>query len=809
MSPAVAGACLVSLVGLMSGAATRGDSARERCDRGNDLGLYRESLSPCAEAVAAARSRPAGRADLAAALTGHGLALEMTGARAAAEAAYLEALHIHRELAAGDQQALVLSNLAALAIGGGDYGRALAWLAEEEAVARSAGDALWVKEELRIVGINRAVAFEQLGAYREALTELRSLPGPENADAEIAAAHDVNLAVLYRNLGDPRRALRLLDSAAARYESLGDRAALANVHLNRGLVLALNLEEPEAARRELGRALELARAAGDSGEELRTLQAQGELEIQAGALEAAARSFSAALAVARGSAAAAGEWAALTGLGRVESKRGKPTEALALLREAARVLERASSQVANAELAAALLNDQRLLYATAIDVLGERALAGEPGAALEALVWSERWKARELLAALGDGVRLDPLGESELADFGARVGPAIAYFAGEKTLWRWSVGSHGVALAAAGASADILARAARARERLARGLPPPAEDLAELGRHLLPSGTGSESALLRIAPDGLLHYLPFQLLNDPDSAARRLIDARPSIVVPSLSVLSRIRDRSPDTLWRLAAVAAPAVASATTKRSPGALLVARHGLPPLPGAAREADSAADRLGGRSRVFVGNDATETRFRQLSAEGAGVLHIAAHTIVDESLGAGVAIFLAEDDANDGLLAPPELARLTVNVDLVVLSGCRTALPAATTSAGRSLSSLSGALLAGGARGVLASLWEVGDQATATLMDSFYFELARGRTPAEALRKAQLRLASDPRWSAPHLWAGFVLTGDPPAIGPSRRSWPWLLLACLAGFAAIAFGARRSRPRRSLAEPPTSGP
>jgi hypothetical protein len=39
-------------------------------------------------------------------------------------------------------------------------------------------------------------------------------------------------------------------------------------------------------------------------------------------------------------------------------------------------------------------------------------------------------------------------------------------------------------------------------------------------------------------------------------------------------------------------------------------------------------------------------------------------------------------------------------------------------------------------------------------------------RGRStprPAAAVRAAQLAMASDPRWSAPYYWAGFVMQGD----------------------------------------------
>ncbi|MEZ5313737.1 MAG: tetratricopeptide repeat protein [Thermoanaerobaculia bacterium] len=370
------------------------ESDRELCSRFNDAGDYLQALAPCAAAVTAARSSPEQRAGLAAALNAHGLALEMTGEREAAEASYREALGLQRELGARDQEAIVLSNLAALAIGAGDYGRALGWLADEEAVARSAGDAGWVEEELRIVRINRSVAYEQLGAYREALAEIRPLVASDSPEVGHSAALAANLAVLYRNVGDPRRALRLLDRAGREFESAGDRAALANVHLNRGLVYALNLEQPDEARRELDRALELARETGDRAEELRTLQTLGDLELARGNTGAAREAFTAALGLARASGAAAGEWAARTGVGRVLAAERNPEAALAELQSAVEVLEQASGSVGDAELAGSLLRDQRRLFATAVDLLGERALAGDAEAAVEALAWSERLRAR-------------------------------------------------------------------------------------------------------------------------------------------------------------------------------------------------------------------------------------------------------------------------------------------------------------------------------------------------------------------------------------------------------------------------------
>jgi CHAT domain-containing protein len=66
--------------------------------------------------------------------------------------------------------------------------------------------------------------------------------------------------------------------------------------------------------------------------------------------------------------------------------------------------------------------------------------------------------------------------------------------------------------------------------------------------------------------------------------------------------------------------------------------------------------------------------------------------------------------------------------------------------------------------GAPRVLATLWSVDDAATAHVMTQFYRELlVNERQPADALRRAQLAMLDDYRWSAPYYWAGFVLQGD----------------------------------------------
>jgi CHAT domain-containing protein len=104
----------------------------------------------------------------------------------------------------------------------------------------------------------------------------------------------------------------------------------------------------------------------------------------------------------------------------------------------------------------------------------------------------------------------------------------------------------------------------------------------------------------------------------------------------------------------------------------------------------------------------------------------------------------------------------------VHLVVLSACETGL-GETDSDGKEILGIS-AYFAGGpskAKAVLASLWNVNDTSTSSLMQSFYQNLSKGiMTKSEALRQAQLSTihnTSPQNYSHPYYWAPFILIGN----------------------------------------------
>ena len=105
--------------------------------------------------------------------------------------------------------------------------------------------------------------------------------------------------------------------------------------------------------------------------------------------------------------------------------------------------------------------------------------------------------------------------------------------------------------------------------------------------------------------------------------------------------------------------------------------------------------------------------------------------------------------------------DIRRLNIKgCDLVTLSACETAV-SAEVSKGWYISPAN-AFLINRVRSVVASLWEVDDQSTNYLMQSFYKNLQQ-HPKVEALRMAIQEVSQMPGYEHPFFWAGFVLYGD----------------------------------------------
>lgn len=276
-----------------------------------------------------------------------------------------------------------------------------------------------------------------------------------------------------------------------------------------------------------------------------------------------------------------------------------------------------------------------------------------------------------------------------------------------------------------------------------------------------------------VIPDAGLHKVPFEaLLVRSDGAARYALDELPPVCyAPSPAVLAVVaaRPRPAAGAASLLTVGDPAYPDATA----GTTRAAVGSLPRLPYTAVESETV--------RRFFPADGVTALLRESATEpavaaaapGKRFIHLAAHGFADDAFGnlfAAVALTPPAGAAtpdNDGFLTMNEIYRLNLTgCELTVLSACVTNVgPQRPLEAGVTLS---GAFLAAGSRGVMASCWSVDDRATSELMGAFFAGVnpsgAAPAAPADALRAARLAVRGKPGWESPFYWAPFVYVGPP---------------------------------------------
>lgn len=322
------------------------------------------------------------------------------------------------------------------------------------------------------------------------------------------------------------------------------------------------------------------------------------------------------------------------------------------------------------------------------------------------------------------------------------------------------------------------------------------DTIAEVSRVVLgPIAEKLRASRLIVVADGILQYVPFQILTLPQDANEPLVARHEIVNVPSASTLAVVQKEaasrtSSSTL--MAAFGDPVFASnysskiqtsgreqtndltADTSRGVqrGAedrtedildpkkirpLFFARRELSELRKLVRDDQSA---------IYMDFDATRDKLRKLDLSQYRILHFATHGLLDakhpELSGLVLSLVDRQGHSIEGFVGLSDIYSLRAPVDLVVLSGCRTAL--GKDVRGEGLIGLTRGFMYAGASTVVASLWKVDDEATAELMKRFYTNLLKGgMTPAAALRAAQNSVRQKPEWSAPYYWAAFTVQGD----------------------------------------------
>ncbi|MEM7356539.1 MAG: CHAT domain-containing tetratricopeptide repeat protein, partial [Acidobacteriota bacterium] len=292
-------------------------------------------------------------------------------------------------------------------------------------------------------------------------------------------------------------------------------------------------------------------------------------------------------------------------------------------------------------------------------------------------------------------------------------------------------------------------------------------------------GPESTTRRLVVIADGALHYIPFAALTLPQGrespAASRVEDVAvverfevvhlpsaaileanrrgatglerpPHVAVFADPVFDRLDPRllgTPGTLQsplepNIAEVRGPRESDDWTTSTDGGELIE---LGRLPGSRIEARAIAERLPpGQRLIALGFEANRSAL-DADLRQSTIVHFATHASIDTEHPRLSALLLSQYHADgrrriDGSLRLHDIYNLDLEAELVVVSGCRTAL--GRELRGEGLQGLTTGFFHAGAERVMASLWSVADRATAELMRHFYRELLdNGQRPAAALR------------------------------------------------------------------------
>lgn len=269
---------------------------------------------------------------------------------------------------------------------------------------------------------------------------------------------------------------------------------------------------------------------------------------------------------------------------------------------------------------------------------------------------------------------------------------------------------------------------------------------------------------LIVLRDGLLHYLPFEILQSSSTG-------------PYFTQQYAISYGASATLLCQSAGTKPSLAGTLLGMAPFAGTLRQAGvrdslLRSLPASADE----VRQIGGD--VYVADRATKRQFLE-TYRSHGVIHLATHAQVNDA--DPMASFIAfYPDSTEYRLYSSELYDLSLqHTALVVLSACETGR--GKIHRGEGMLSLGRAFQYAGCPSVISTLWNAHDQSSAYLAERLHKHLQAGKTIDVALQQARKDYFTSPigqELDHPYYWANFVLMGQREALStPHWSSWWWL--------------------------------
>lgn len=295
---------------------------------------------------------------------------------------------------------------------------------------------------------------------------------------------------------------------------------------------------------------------------------------------------------------------------------------------------------------------------------------------------------------------------------------------------------------------------------------------------------------LTIIPDGLLGYLPFEVLRKNEGGKMTYLIEDFSIrYAYSATYLHEQHQKKTAQAGHFFAgfVSSNLETAISYDRS------ATKRLTSLPGAEKEVKAITELLGTNFSVF--SPARKSDFKEHAADYQ-VLHLAMHSQVNDEnpMLSALAFSAAEGDTSEvSELTAIELYNMSLKSDLAVLSACNTGF--GTLHRGEGIMSFSRAFAYAGVPSAVISLWQVPDKATAKIMVNFYRYLKAGEGKDRALQHTKADFIHNyPQMAAPLYWAGFILTGNKePLAFPASGLWYWIIAGVLVALSVVVAALR----------------
>ena len=290
---------------------------------------------------------------------------------------------------------------------------------------------------------------------------------------------------------------------------------------------------------------------------------------------------------------------------------------------------------------------------------------------------------------------------------------------------------------------------------------------------------------LLIIPSGILGYLPFEILINPDSKVNELDYRNLNYLIRdfpiSYSYSSTLRfsslfaNKSFKTKLDILFMA-PEYDKNMLDSSQKSLV----NLKKLPFALTEVEDLHSEFGGK--VYSGVNADKSRFME-TAPSYDVLHLAMHTLINDSMPMySKLVFspMAGSDENDIFLNTSEIYKMNLKASMVTLSACNTG--SGILKRGEGIMSLARGFVFAGVPSVVMTLWEVQDETGLKIMQLYYKFLSDGYKKDKAMQMAKIEVLNSSNMikSHPNYWSAYIITGDTAELNiGNKKSDLWLLL------------------------------